>query len=46
MAKSIKLTESQLKRLMKTTLNEQHNIKPTLNKGLKLMDMANQPSDK
>jgi len=47
MGKSIKITESQLKRLMKTTINEQRIVKSSpVKKGLKMMDMISTPVSK
>jgi hypothetical protein len=45
MGKSIKITESQLKRLLKTTINEERQSKSTQveKKGLKMMDMISTP---
>lgn len=41
MGKTIKITESQLKRLMKTTLNEERQSKSLPEKkGLKMIDMV------
>jgi len=47
MGKSIKITESQLKRLMKTTITEERQIKSSpVKKGLKMMDMIDTPNTK
>lgn len=47
MGKSIKITESQLKRLLKVTINEQRTIKSLPEKkGLKMMDMISTPISK